>query len=135
MSNNMADFVISLGSRVNPVVTTDDVIDYLVKRYNINPGTMITEINNLKYEKAKKCHHRLINVDKEMHSVRCFLCDYVYQCEYCAESMLFKYPYGKDPRIHNHDNDQPTDTNQPTDQHITTSQCDQCMNHIEYYVQ
>jgi hypothetical protein len=129
----MADFVISLGSRVNPIVTTDDVIDYLIKRYNINPGTMITEINNLKYEKAKKCYHRLMSVCKEMHSVKCFLCDYVYQCEHCAKSMLFKYPYGKDPRNHdcdNVDNNQHTDT----DTHITTSQCDQCMNHIEYYV-
>ena len=127
MSNNIANLVELLGSRTNPEVGFADVIDFLVKKYNVNPHEIVNDIKNEKLTKAKTCVHRL---KKDDNLVKCIVCDIKYHCTTCENLMLI-LPSGQRPHK-NTNNDQ---TNQCNYHHyITLGQCNECERRVEYYV-
>lgn len=115
---DIADLVKSLGLRTNPEVSFSDVIDFLVKKYNVNPHSLIDDVHNAKIEKSKICIHRLVKDDK--FNVKCIVCDIKYQCNTCENSMLMY--------VHDKTNDH------CNGHYITKSQCPECKNQIEYYI-
>ena len=122
MQNSISDLVFSLGSRVNPEVNPSDIVDFLIKRYSVNPHTLVIDIRNAKMEKAKECVHRLIQNNAHVNCVKCIICDLTYQCEYCSRLLLLQKPQQMHDQINN------------INYHITIDQCSQCMNQIEHYV-
>lgn len=119
MSNSLAGLVQSLGSRTNPEVSSADVINYLVKKYYVNPYELVNDIKNEKIERAKQCVHRLERVDPQTNDVKCILCDIKYPCESCAKSRLIEKPQKSESR----------------NQYITNEQCSECMFQVEYYIE
>lgn len=121
MSNTIADFVESLGLRTNPEVSLADMIDHLIKKYRVNPHSLVDDIKNAKIEKAKVCIHRLKKSNNIglTNYVQCTICDIKYHCETCA---MMSQPQSINNSMTN------------IGHHITNGKCCECMNQIEYYI-